>query len=108
MKKVLIKSLIGAAALEIIGAVINLICFVITGNFLLYIPRQGGEWKGCQGFGMMLNRYYPLATQDWPGGGTMSTKLEFDLFSLVLTLVVGFSIFFLIFSIRYKAKKNKE
>ena len=108
MKKVLIKSLIGTVAFEIIGVVINLICFVITGNFLLYIPRQGGEWKGCQGFGMMLNRYYPLAAPDWPGGGTMSTKLKFDLFSLVLTLVVGFSIFFLIFSIRYKAKKNKE
>ena len=56
---------------------------------------------------MMLNHYYPMATPDWSGSGTMSTRIEFDLFSLVLTLVVGFSIFFLIFSIRYKAKKKK-
>ena len=107
MKKVLIKSLTGAVAFEIIGAVINLICFAIYGDFLLFILRTGGEWKGSQGFGMMLNHYYPMNTPDWPGSRTMSTKLEFDPFSLVLTLILGFIIFFLIFSIRYRVYKKK-
>ena len=107
MKKVLIKSLIGAAALEITGAVINLICYALYGDFLLFIPLQGGEWKGSQGFGMMLNHYYPMNTPDWPGSHTQSTALEFDPFSLVLTLIVGFSIFFVIFAIRYKAEKKR-
>ena len=108
MKKVLIKSLIGAAAFEIIGAVINLICYAIYGDFLLYIPRSGGEWKGSQAFGMMLNHHYPMNTPDWPGSHTQSTALEFDPFSLVLTLIVAFSIFFLIFALRYRAKAKKE
>ena len=108
MKKVLIKSLIGAVAFEIIGVVINLICYAFYGDFLLYIPRSGGEWKGSQGFGMMLNHTYPMASPDWPGSGTGRTWIEFDPFSLVLTLIVAFSIFFLIFSLRYKAKKKKE
>jgi len=68
--------------------------------------QYGGEWKGCQGFGMMLNHTYPMASPDWPGSGTGRTWIEFDPFSLVLTLIVAFSIFFLIFSLRYKAKKN--
>lgn len=46
MKKVLIKSLIAAFVFEITGAVINLIYFAINEDFLLYIPRTGGEWKG--------------------------------------------------------------
>ena len=108
MKKVLIKSLICAATFEIIGVVINLIYFAIDKEFLLAIPRQGGEWKGCQGFGMMLNHTYPMASPDWPGSGTGRTWIEFDPFSLVLTLIVAFSIFFLIFSLRYEAKKKKE
>lgn len=108
MKKVLIKSLIAAAAFEIIGVVINLISFAIFKEFLIAIPRSGGEWRGCQGFGMMLSRYYGIDSPDWPGGGGMSTRIEFDLFSLVLALVVGFSIFFLIFSLRYRAKKKKD
>jgi hypothetical protein len=108
MKKVLIKSLIAALVFETAGVVINLIYFAINEDFLLYIPRSGGEWKGSQAFGMMLNHYYPMNTPDWPGSHTQSTRLEFDPFSLVLTLVVAFSIFFLIFSIRFKAKKKKE
>ena len=107
MKKVLIKSLIGAAALEITGVVINLICYALYGDFLLFIPLQGGEWKGSQAFGMMLNHYYPMNTPDWPGSHTQNTALEFDPFSLVLTLIVGFSVFFVIFAIRYKAEKKR-
>ena len=103
----LIKSLIGAVAFEIIGVVINLICYAFYGDFLLYIPRSGGEWKGSQGFGMMLNHYYPMNTPDWPGSHTQSSALEFDLFSLVLTLVVAFATFFVIFAIRYKSKEKK-
>ena len=108
MKKVLIKSLIATAAFEIIGVVINLISFAIFEEFLIAIPRSGGEWRGCQGFGMMLSRYYGMESPDWPGGGGISTRIEFDLFSLILALVVGFSIFIFIFSLRYRAKKKKE
>ena len=108
MKKVLIKSLIGAAAFEIIGAIVSLICYAVYGDFLIYIPRSGGEWRGSQAFGMMLNHYYPMNTPDWPGSHTQSTRLEFDLFSLVLNLVVGFLIFFLIFSLINRSKEKKE
>ena len=108
MKKVLIKSLIAAAAFEIIGVIINLVSFAIFEEFLIAIPRSGGEWRGCQGFGMLLRHCYGMESPDWPGGGGMSTRIEFDLFSLIFALVVGFSIFFLIFSLRYRAKKKKE
>ena len=50
---------------------------------------------------------YQLSTPDWPGSHTQSTALEFDPFSLVLTLIVGFPFFFVIFAIRYKTEKKR-
>ena len=90
MKKILIKSTIAAFAIEIIGAAAK--------------QLYGGEWMGWSGFGMLLNRTYPMSSQDHPVSG--STWISFDPGSLVLTLLVGFVISFIVFGIIRLASKK--
>ena len=104
MKKLLTKSIIAAFAIEIIGAAVNLISYAVNGRFLLSKQLYGGEWMGWSGFGMLLNRTYPMSSQDHPVSG--STWISFDPGSLVLTLLVGFVISFIVFGIiRLSSKK---
>ena len=104
MKKLLIKSTIAAFAIEIIGAAVNLITYTVNGCFLLAKQLYGGEWMGWSGFGMLLNRTYPMSSQDHPVSG--STWISFDPGSLVLTLLVGFVISFIVFGIIRLASKK--
>ena len=76
MKKLLIKSTIAAFAIEIIGAAVNLISYAVNGRFLLAKQLVGGEWMGWSGFGMLLNRTFPMSSQDHPVSG--STWISFD------------------------------
>lgn len=104
MKKVWLGSLIAAVAVEIIGAIINLISFAVTGDLLLCFELDGGEWIGYSGFGMMLNHSYPLSSPEHPVSG--SVWIGFDPFSLILTLIISFVVFFIIFSIIHKIKEE--
>ena len=104
MKKLLIKSTIAAFAIEIIGAVANLISYAVNGRFLLAKQLYGGEWMGWSGFGMLLNRTYPMSSQDHPVPG--STWISFDPGSLVMTLLGGFVISFIVFGIIRLASKK--
>ena len=104
MKKLLIKSTIAAFAIEIIGAVVNLISYAVNGHFLLAKQLVGGEWMGWSGFGMLLNRTYPMSSQDHPVSD--STWISFDPGSLVLTLLGGFVISFIVFGIIRLASKK--
>lgn len=104
MKKLLIKSTIAAFAIEIIGAAANLISYTVNGRFLLAKQLYGGEWMGWSGFGMLLNRTYPMSSQDHPVSG--STWISFDPGSLVLTLLGGFVISFIVFGIIRLASKK--
>ena len=105
MKKQLLKSIIAAFAIEIIGAAANLISYTVNGRFLLAEQLYGGEWMGWRGFGMLLNRTYPMSSQDHPVSG--STWISFDPGSLVLTLLAGFVIAFSFFGIISLAKKKQ-
>ena len=104
MKKLLIKSIIAAFAIEIIGAASNLISYTVNGRFLLAKQLYGGEWMGWSGFGMLLNRTYPMSSQDHPVSD--STWISFDPGSLVLTLLGGFVISFIVFGIIRLASKK--
>ena len=104
MKKLLIKSTIAAFAIEIIGAAVNLISYTVNGRFLLAKQLYGGEWMGWSGFGMLLNRTFPMSSQDHPVSG--STWISFDPGSLVLTLLGGFVISFIVFGIIRLASKK--
>ena len=105
MKKLLIKSTIAAFAIEIIGAAANLISYTVNGRFLLAKQLVGGEWMGWSGFGMLLNRTFPMSSQDHPVSG--SAWISFDPSSLVLTLLGGFIISFIVFGIISLAKKKQ-
>ena len=105
MKKLLIKSTIAAFAIEIIGAAANLISYTVNGRFLLAKQLYGGEWMGWSGFGMLLNRTFPMSSQDHPVSG--SAWISFDPSSLVLTLLGGFIISFIVFGIISLAKKKQ-
>ena len=104
MKKLLIKSIIAAFAIEIIGAAVNLISYAINGSFPLAKQLSGGEWMGWIGFGMLLNRTFPMSSQDHPVSG--STWISFYPGSLVMTLLGGFVISFLFFGIIRLARKK--
>ena len=105
MKKLLIKSIIAAFAIEIIGAAANLISYTVNGRFLLAKQLYGGEWMGWSGFGMLLNRTFPMSSQDHPVSG--STWISFDPGSLVMTLLAGVVISFIFFGIISWAKKKQ-
>ena len=104
MKKLLTKSIIAAFAIEIIGAAVNLISYAVNGRFLLSKQLYVGEWMGWSGFGMLLNRTFPMSSQDHPVSG--STWISFDPGSLVLTLLGGFVISFIVFGIIRLASKK--
>ena len=105
MKKLLIKSTIAAFAIEIIGAAANLISYAVNGRFLLAKQLVGGEWMGWSGFAMLLNRTFPMSSQDH--SVSCSACISFDPSSLVLTLLGGFIISFIVFGIISLAKKKQ-
>ena len=105
MKKQLLKSTIAAFAIEIIGAAANLISYTVNGRFLLAKQLYGGEWMGWSGFGMLLNRTFPMSSQDHPVSG--STWISFDPGSLVMTLLAGYVIAFIFFGIIGLVKKKQ-
>ena len=95
MKKVCISTLIATLAVEIVGVIVNLISYAVSGDFLLAMTIQGGEWIGQSGFGLLLNRTYPMSTPDHPVSG--SEWISFDLSSLILTLVICLILFSIVF-----------
>lgn len=105
MKKLLTKSIIAAVVIEIIGAAVNLISYTSNGSFLLAKQLYGGEWMGWIGFGMLLNRTFPMSSQDQPVSG--STWISFDPGSLILTLLAGFVVSFIVFSALRLIRKNR-
>ncbi len=104
MKELLTKSIIAAFSIEIIGAAINLISYTVNGSFLLAKQLYGGEWMGWIGFGMLLNRTFPMTSQEHPKSG--STWISFDPRSLLLTLMASFVISFIVLGTIRLVKKQ--
>ena len=105
MKKVFIRSMITALAVEAAGAAVNLISYSVSKEFLFAFRLYGGEWMGWSGFGMLLNKTYPMSSIDHPVSG--STWISFDPASLIATLLGSFAAAFVIFFIIRQVRKRK-
>ena len=105
MKKVLIRSLITALVINLIGVVINLVSFGVNGKFLLAQRLNGGECTEWRGFGLLLTKIIPLDPVNAPNAG--STRISLDLPGMLITLAVGFALGFIVFYIAHLAKKPK-
>jgi hypothetical protein len=104
MKKVLIRSLITAVVFDFIGALINVISYIVTGKYLLATRLNGGEYSGQTGFGLTLNKVIPGDPVSNPTGGHHWISL--DIPSLALSLAIGFAIGFIIFFTVYLIGKS--
>ena len=104
MRKVFIGSIITALAIEIAGAAANLISFYVSGEFIFAKMILGGEWMGWSGFGMLLNRTYPMSSPEHPVSG--STWISFHPASLIRTLVLSFAAAFVILLIIHLIRKK--
>ena len=104
MRKVFIGSIITALAIEIAGAAANLISFYVSGEFIFAHMITGGEWMGWSGFGMLLNRTYPMSSPEHPVSG--STWISFHPGSLIRTLVLSFAAAFVILLIIHLVRKK--
>lgn len=105
MGKVFLKSIMAALGIEILGTAANLISYSVNGRFLLAKQLMGGEWMGWVGFGLMLNRTFPMSSPEHPALG--SSWISFDLNSLLFTLLAGFVLSFFIILILHLIKKNR-
>ena len=108
MKKNIIRSLIAAVLLEAVGVIINLLSYCFSGEFLLAQKLYGGEWEGWRGFGMVLNKVWPMFISDTEPI-KVSSWISFDFTSLYVTLVMGFWLSFIvctIISFMYPVRKK--
>lgn len=111
MKKIILTSAIVSIAVSLAGFLTNLYTYA---NFRkMYLCRQlyGGEWMGWQGFGLLMEKTFPLTTADDPAASG-STWLSFDPVSLVVPLIVVFltvfSVLFVIRMIRKSVQTRKS
>lgn len=105
MKKSLIKSGIVALGITTVMAIVNYIlgtCF----KTIIGIKFWGGEYSGTYGFGILLERFYPLTTADDPVKSY--TSVGFAPLNFILTVVALFIICFIICFIINKYKKRKQ
>lgn len=94
MAKILLKSALISLGINVLGLIINLVSFFIFGVVPLAIPFSGGEWSGYAGFGIMMNRTYPMSTpdniiksRDWISIAPVSFIIPFVII-FVITLVI--------------------
>ena len=104
MKKRLIKSGIVALGITTVMAVINFIlgiCF----KTIIGIKIWGGEYSGTYGFGILLNKFYPLTTPDAPVKSY--TSIEFAPVNFILTIILLFVVCYLIYFVSEKRRSKK-
>ena len=99
MKKIIAKSAIIAAiisaAVNLTGFLTNLFTYMNFRRMFLCRRLTGGEWMGWQGFGLQMNKTFPITTMDDPGAGG-STWLTFDPSSLIAAVVGIFLLVFIV------------
>lgn len=105
MKKVLISSLISAIAIEIVGALINIISYFTTGKLLLAQQLYGGECCVWRSFGVALTEVYPMRlTEGVPY--KVTAWLSFDYTTFRATVIIGFLLSFVFFCVFNSVKKK--
>ena len=90
-KRVLKNSIIISCTVSGVGFFINLISYLLFKDFPLGITRWGGDYSGKNGFGLLLNRVYPMTAM----GESVPQNivwLSFEPVSLVISIVAVFVI----------------
>ena len=90
-KRVLKKSIIISCTVSGVGFFINLISYLLFKDFPLGITRWGGDYSGKSGFGLLLNRVYPMTAMG-ESVPQNTVWLSFEPVSLVISIVAVFVI----------------
>ncbi|MBQ6591324.1 MAG: hypothetical protein IJJ24_10515 [Solobacterium sp.] len=98
MKRILKKSLIVSLAVCTAGFLINLVSWRLAGRLVFYRTLSGGEWMGYEGFGLLVNRTFPMSSADHPVSG--STWLTIDPSGLIIPLIAVFILAAAVLTIR--------
>ena len=102
MKKIILKSVFVSLGINIMCLIINLFTYFSANKLFLAINFSGGEWMGYSGFGIMMNRTYPMSTTDKIVEG--KTWLSIDPISFLIPFILIFVLIFVILKIKQKGK----
>lgn len=91
LKKSIIISCIISCTVSGVGFFINLISYLLFKDFPLGITQWGGDYSGKSGFGLLLNRLYPVTAMGEPVPQN-TVWLSFEPGSLVISIVAVFVI----------------
>ena len=93
MKKIILRSVIISAIISAVinmaGFFTNLIAYHTTGKLVFYKELLGGEWVGYYGFGILMNRTFPMTLAGDPNANGQ-TWLSFDPKGLLLQVAAAF------------------
>ena len=64
MKKIILKSVFVSFGINIMSLIINLFTYFSVNKLFLAIRLSGGECMEYSGFGIRMNRTYPMSTTD--------------------------------------------
>ena len=88
-KRVLKKSIIISCTVSGVGFFINLISYLLFKDFPLGITQWGGDYSGKSGFGLLLNRVYPMTAMG-EASPQNTVWLSFEPVSFVISIVAVF------------------
>ena len=95
MKRSLLLAGVVSFIVNAAGFLTNLIAYHSVGRLIFYKELWGGEWVGYYGFGILMNRTFPLTVAGDPNANGR-TWLSFDPKSLLLSVAAVFLIMFVI------------
>lgn len=95
MKRSLLLAAAGSVIVNAAGFLTNLIAYHSVGRLIFYKELWGGEWVGYYGFGILMNRTFPLTVAGDPDANG-HTWLSFDPKSLLLSVAAVFLIMFVV------------
>lgn len=105
IKKGLKISIIVTFVINIFCFLVNLICAYTINSLPFGILMNGGEANESIGFGVYLLKTFPIVSSEEVVKG--SSKISFDIVSLLVPIILFFAIFMIIFITVNKIKKNK-
>lgn len=106
-KRVLKKAAIISCLVSGAGFLINLVSYLLFKDFPLGITQWGGDYSGKSGFGLLLNRVYPMTAMNEPAPQN-TVWLSFEPVSLVISLVAVFVISLICILIGVACKDKKR
>ena len=103
MKHIIKKSLLISGIVNLLGIAINLLTYFVMKKMFLCITYSGDEWVGYDGFGIMMNKTFPMSAS--PNQVIQGeTWLSFEPISLLVTYILFFVIVFTVLLVLRKRK----